>query len=111
MISATAKTYWNYDIVAHESGRDRCLVTGFGDDMAEAFASAFKDGCYYLGIGYAVSVTFRENCAACNGEGDRRNKRNKWQRVTCKACKGRGVLRQTPPKRLESGESCRIVAT
>ena len=111
MISATAKTktYWNYDVIAHANGNVRPLVTGYGQTLAEAFAAAFKDGCYYIGMGYTVSVRFRENCQECEGEGTRWSKRRKWQRVTCKACKGRGKLQETPEQRLETGESVRIV--
>jgi hypothetical protein len=105
----TTATYWTYDIAAHENGKDRLLVSGPADTLGEAFARAFQDACYYIGIGYTVSASFSERCRACDGEGKVASKRNKWHKITCKACKGQGVLQEVPRQRLGVGEHVQIV--
>lgn len=52
--------------------------------------AAERTVAYYSEKGYAVMVRRDALCASCDGTGQRANKRNRFARVHCEACRGIG---------------------
>lgn len=89
-------TYWNVSI---SYGDRHSSMSCSAEGLSGAMSELHRNACYYHGIGYGVVVgELRECCRACQSVGTVASKRGpKFKRVSCKACKGRGVLSVVGP--------------
>jgi hypothetical protein len=95
----TVKTRWYGWLQTYpdpnEPDRQGCSTSVGGDTVSELIQDIFRNGTYYLALGYRVTVEkVRETCAACDGDGEIRcwKKGHGWGRKQCPECKGHAVF-------------------
>lgn len=75
----------------NQEGREAGMIGGC-ETLAGTIADCAKMVAYYRDLHYTVAIDYvRECCPDCSGAGNVANKRNKFLRKPCKACKGSGA--------------------
>jgi DnaJ-class molecular chaperone len=86
------ETYWaGWVQVIRPDGTRGCGVSIQGRTLADCIADGFRNGTYYLAMGYEVELQGMVRfCEGCRGSGW--SMRTPRKSVKCKACRGVGEL-------------------
>lgn len=101
--------YYSMSVQTYQDGRPGCSVLTGGDTIGHALAAAFRDGTYYLGLGYKVVVEdFKPFCKHCHGAGNVRKGVRIVRYVKCPECRGKKFDDVCEPFELTVSESTEV---